>query len=91
MVLDDNNSQIGIEFARRKPRYIYWMDSNWNIKNESSVRRSSYLSYYLAIRICVFVEKQPPQSAYRVKDYSVLSGCFDLSRFIIETSCVNLI
>ena len=29
------------------------------------------LSTLLAIRVCVFVKKQPPQSAYRVKDFSV--------------------
>ena len=99
MVHNDNN-QIGIEFACRKPMYMgqdenrtanqnYLLDSNWHIKNEISEGGVICLTL-LATRVCVFVEKRPPKSAYRVKDYSVSVGCFDLCRFI-ETNWVNLI
>ena len=66
MVLDDNNSQIGVEFACRNQakKIIYWTVT------EISVTKVE-LSTLLAIRVCVFVKKQSPQSAYRVKDFSV--------------------
>ena len=62
MVLDDNNSQIGVEFAcRNQAKKIHLLDSNRNISNEGRVIYS----------LSLFVKKQPPQSAYRVKDFSV--------------------
>ena len=39
-------------------------------KTKCSEGRVTCLSL-LAIRVCVFVEKQPVQSAYRVKDFRV--------------------
>ena len=49
MVLDDNNSQIGMYIGpneNRMANQIYFLHSYWNIKNEM-LRRSSDLSYSL--------------------------------------------
>ena len=62
MVHNDNN-QIGIEFACRKPMYMgqdenrtanqnYLLDSNWHIKNEISEGGVICLTL-LAIRVCL--------------------------------------
>ena len=73
--------------TERQIKSIYWTVTENQKRNVQKVELFVLLSW-LFYRVCVFVDKQPPQSAYRVKYFRVWGGFFDLSRFI-ETKWVK--
>ena len=56
--------------TERQIKFIYWTVTEISKTNVQKVELSVLLSW-LFYRVCVFVEKQPPQSAYRVKYFRV--------------------
>ena len=54
--------------TERQIKFIYWTVTEISKTNVQKVELSVLLSW---LRVCVFVEKQPPQSAYLVKYFRV--------------------